>query len=95
MKNMFFGTVEASFQITGRGCVLVLDRPRSSEHRLRAKDCIQLRHPDGTIIETYIAAIELSCGPNVTDRVAFLLPESIAKADVPAGTEIWLPTNSN
>ena len=92
---MFFATVEDSFHITVRGCVIVSSEPRSSEHRLKAKDRIQLRHPDGTMIETHIAALELSCGPNVKDRVAFLLPESIAKADVPAGTEIWLSTNSD
>jgi hypothetical protein len=92
---MFFATVEDSFQITGRGCVIVSSQPRSPELRLRAKDRIHLRYPDGRIIETYIAAIEMLCGPKVKDGMAFLLPEPITKSDVPSGTEIWLATNSN
>jgi len=93
---MFFATVEDSFQITGRGCVIVPSQPRSPEFRLRAKDRIHLRYPDGRILETYIAAIEMICGPKVVrDRMAFLLPEPITKSDVPTGTEIWLATTSN
>jgi hypothetical protein len=92
---MFFATVEDSFQITGRGCVIVPSKPRSPKFQLRAKDRIQLRYPDGRIIETYIAAIEMVCGPKVKDRLAFLLPQPITKSDVPSGTEIWLDTLSN
>lgn len=93
---MFLAIVQDAFQISGRGCVVVLTQPRSPEFRLRAKDRIQLRYPDGRILETYIAGIEMLCGPNVKkEGLAFLLPESITKSDVPSGTEVWLEANSN
>jgi len=34
---MFFATVEDSFQITGRGCVIVSSQPRSPELRQELK----------------------------------------------------------
>jgi hypothetical protein len=33
-------------------------------------------------LDTYITAIEMLCGPNVIDRMAFRLPENIATEDV-------------
>ena len=87
----FLSKVEDFFQISGRGCVVVAAIPRSSpDFRLRVRDPIQLRDPDGRVLDTHAAGIEISCGPVVKDCLAFLLPEDIAKRDVPAGTEIWL-----
>jgi hypothetical protein len=60
------------------------------DFRLRAQDAIQFRNPDGRVLNTYIASIEMLCGPEVKDRRAFLLPKEITKQDVPKGTEIWL-----
>lgn len=92
---MFFAIVEDSFQVTGRGCVIVPGPSGSCDFQLRAKDPIQLRYPDGRIVETRIAAIEMISGPNVKGRMAFLLPEPITKSDVPSGTEIWLAAKSD
>ncbi len=59
---------------------------------LRARDSIQLRNPDGRILDTFISTIEMLCGPNVIDRMAFQLPGNITKDDVSKETEIWLAT---
>jgi hypothetical protein len=83
--------VEDTFQIAGRGCVVVPAIPRSElNFSLRAKDPVQLRMPDGRIINTHIVSIELACGPQVKDRMAFLLPGTIKTEEVPKGTEIWI-----
>lgn len=88
---MFLCKVEDVFQISGRGCVVVPAIPSSSlDFQLRAMDPIQLRTPDGRHISTHIAAIEMLCGPNVKDRMAFLLPSYLDREDVPKETEIWL-----
>jgi len=79
----FFSKVEDVFQISGHGCVVVPSIPRSSlDFQLHARDSIQLRNPDGRILDTYIAGIEILCGPKVIDRMAFLLPGNITKEDV-------------
>jgi translation elongation factor EF-Tu-like GTPase len=88
---VFLSTVEDTFSISGRGCVVVPAVPRSSlDFRLRAQDPIQLRTPDGRVLDTYVAGIEMICGPKVVDPIAFLLPENVTQQDVPKGTEIWL-----
>lgn len=92
---IFFSKVEETFEISGRGCVIVPDVPRSSLHfRLRAQDSIQLRNRNGAVLDTYIASIEMLCGSKVKDRIAFLLPANITRKDVPNGTEIWLVRES-
>jgi hypothetical protein len=88
---IFLSKVEDAFQISERGCVIVPAIPRAKvEFLLHAQDLIQLRNPDGRILDTYIVGIEMVCGPKARDRMAFLLPADITKRDVPRGTEIWL-----
>jgi len=88
---VYLSKVEDVFQLSGRGCVIVPAMPRSQAgFRLHVLDPIQLRGPGGTVLETYIAGIEILCGPQVVDRMAFLLPADVMKKDVPSGTEIWL-----
>jgi translation elongation factor EF-Tu-like GTPase len=93
---VFLSIVEDTFSVSGRGCVLVPAVRRSSlDFRLRAKDLIQLRTPDGHVLDTYVAGIEMLCGPAVKDRMAFLLPNNVTQHDVPKGTEIWLTQESS
>ena len=57
----------------------------------RMKDPIQLRGPDGRVLDTHVAGLEMVSGPNVRrDVVAFMLSKDITKQDIPPGTEIWL-----
>jgi len=90
-KMVLLSQVENTFQIAGRGCVVVPGIPRSElNFPLRANDLIQLRMADGRIINTHIVSIELLCGPQVKDRMAFLLPGTIEAKEVSKGTEIWI-----
>lgn len=73
----------------GRGCVMVPAVPNGVAVRIRDK--IQLRTPDGRVLDTHIASVELSkpsdgsaCG------AAIMLPRELVKRDVPTGTEVWL-----
>jgi hypothetical protein len=88
---IFFSKVEDAFQISGRGCIIVPAIPGSNVNsRLRLHDSIQLCSPGGRVLETHIAGIEMVCGPEAKDRMAFLLPANVTKRHVPGGTEIWL-----
>ena len=90
-------TVEDVFEIEGRGCVIApgLGESTPSHVHLRNRDPIALRRPDGSTIETHIHALEFLDGPNGRSCVSILLPPAITKAEVPIGTEVWLPLDSN
>ena len=81
-------SVETSFDIQGRGCYFTL-LDWKSDVRIRQKDRIQLRTPDGNILNTQIASVEPGTGTKGT-FIAIGLPYPIAKQDIPAGMEIWL-----
>jgi translation elongation factor EF-Tu-like GTPase len=82
--------VEDSFAITGRGCVIVF-KFLAEDGRIRVKDQIRLRAPDGHVRDTYVAGIERWSGPNRRRDVhGILVPADISKVDVPPNTEIWL-----
>ena len=83
--------VEHAFEIEGLGCVIAPGAPYPSATVpvVRKRDQIQLRTPDGRVIDTYVASIELISGPAFKDSVAIRLPKPIRPADIPAGTEVW------
>jgi hypothetical protein len=85
----YFSSVEETFMIQGRGCVIMPAWPPDFDFKLRSGDSIQLRNPS-QVLDTQIASIEfvkVVAGPS---RIAFLLPGDIAKSDVPPQTEIWI-----
>ena len=83
--------VEDVLDISGRGRVIAPVIPDGSDFKIRAKDRIQLRTPDGRVLETHIASIELlkpqDGGPC---RMAIMLPCDLVQQDVPTGTEVWV-----
>ena len=85
---MLWTTVETSFEVSGRGCVIV---PGSSnvDFRIRAGSPVQLRTPAGRVLDTCIGAVEFAKTTNGT-RLAIMLPPPLTRLDVPEGTEIWL-----
>jgi hypothetical protein len=85
----FVSKIEEIFRITGRGFFIV---PAALEAgvRLKAKDPIQLRTPDGQALDTHVVSIEFLSGPKVKGNLALLLPSEITEREVPLGTEIWL-----
>ena len=86
----FFSKVGDTFTIPGRGCVIVPATPYDLDFRFHNRDSIQLRSPSGVVIDTHIASIELVKPVAGPCRMAFLLPNEIAKSDIPPETEIWV-----
>jgi hypothetical protein len=64
--------------------------PEGSDFRVRANDQIELRTPEGRVLQTHIASVELGKHQNAPCRMVIMLPSDIAKRDVPTGTEVWL-----
>jgi hypothetical protein len=60
------------------------------DFRIRAKDQIELRTPEGRVLQTHIASVEFAKLQVAPCRMAIMLPVDIAKQDVPTGTEVWL-----
>jgi hypothetical protein len=95
----FLSKVEEVFEIKGRGCILLpglLESLAKDKNLLmRRGDSIELRKPDGSIIQTQLAEIDALRG----ERGIFfpiVLPKQFSKTDVPIGTEVWLcGTDSN
>ena len=90
---VFLCKVEASFLVPRRAGISILPGLPFKEPgmpRVRVNDKIELRTPNGTVIDTYIAAIAHA---KTTDGSVYpiQLPADIKKEDVPPGTEmIWL-----
>jgi len=84
-------TVEDVFDISGHGLILTPKIPDDLGLTVRPKDPIQLRTPDGRILETYIACFS-SGRPIGGDRrfYCIMLPRDFMKPDIPIGTEVWL-----
>jgi hypothetical protein len=86
----FLSTVEAVFEISGRGCVIVPGVP-PNDRIARNGSRIELRKPDGSILQTKIVALEIFARVEPSKKCyPILLPEGISKADVPIGTEVWI-----
>ena len=85
--------MEEIFSVIGRGVVILpgYPRDRADAPTIRVKDKIQLRRSNGEITETYIAGIEYVSGAKAVKRMLpILLPPYITKAEVQAGTEVWV-----
>jgi hypothetical protein len=83
--------VEDVFDIAVKGLVLTPSIPDNLGFAVRPKDLIQLRTPDGRVIETHIDCFG-SGRPRGSSRRFYdiVLPRDLLKKDVPIGTEVWL-----
>jgi translation elongation factor EF-Tu-like GTPase len=85
----FFSTVESTFSVAGRGLVIVPEVPQG-DFRIRAGTKIQLRTPDGRLLDSHITGVEfLKEALAAPCRMAILITRDIGRDDVPVGTEIW------
>jgi len=83
--------VEDVFDLSGRGCVLAPQVFSNVGVKVRAKDRLQLRTPDGRVVDTHIASIELGKPQDGSPCRAFImLPRELGKKHIPIGTEVWL-----
>jgi hypothetical protein len=79
--------VMGSFEVKGRGLVLLPGIIPEGDEVFRAGQPISLRTPGGSSIATRIAALGLLY-PNPKGEVMILL-QGFAQGDIPAGTEVW------
>lgn len=84
-------SIELPSSVKSYRCVIVI---KLLGGRIRVKDPIQLRTPDGQVRDTYIAGFEhlkysLLGPPPDKDRIGICLPRELTKEDVPPGTEVW------
>jgi hypothetical protein len=92
------GKVEDSFELPAfirQYRSVIMFHFLAADGRIRIKDEIQLRTPDGCVMQTYVAAFEhlkySQPAPPVYERpIGICLPPEITKADVPPGTEVWV-----
>ena len=83
-------TVEDVFDIAGRGLVITPKIPDDLGFAVRPNDPIQLRTPDGRILDTYIACFSSGRPSGGRRFYDIVLPRDLQKQDVPIGTEVWL-----
>jgi len=87
--DRILSVVDEVFDIAGRGCVIFPGVPIDSPYRVKVRDPIQLIRPDKSIVETYIAGIEIFTGA-VAGPFPILMPPEIQKSDIPIGTKVVL-----
>jgi hypothetical protein len=89
---LYVGNVVDTFDITGRGLVVATNLTYEQLPQcftLKIGDSVEFRHSGETVLTTTVAGIE-HCDPRTPKSVfAFLLPRSVQKVDVPAGSEVW------
>jgi hypothetical protein len=86
----FLFKVEVAFEISGRGCVIVPAMVEGADWKIRQRDSIQLRTPDGRTINTQITSVEFLKPAVGKCRMAVVLSSKVLKRDVPNGTDVWL-----
>lgn len=88
----FWSTIEASFTAPTRARVILL-YPSTADLCVCRGSAIQLRRPNGTIVDTQITGIEMVKGVDKS-QLGICLPVEFKKEDVPEGTEVWLVDQS-
>lgn len=86
----FLFKIEEVFEISGRGCVIVPAIDEGADFKIRARDAIQLRTPEGHTLNTQIGSVEFLKQAVGACRMAILLPTDVQKKDVPKGTDVFL-----
>jgi hypothetical protein len=80
-------TVQATFVIANRGVVACLGLTPGDGETFRIGDPLELRRPDGTVLQTRIAGIAVNVGPEGGHDVLF--PPEVSREDVTVGTQVW------
>lgn len=88
--------VEEVFEVKGRGIVLVPITQSGLGTDTKPGDEVQLRTPDGRLVQSRISSIELLHGidrnGNKFCRTAIMLPVEVARDRIGKGTEVWSHT---
>lgn len=81
-------TVEDRIVLSGRGLMLVPGIVTQGEERFRVGDPIQIRRPDGSVLEWKIGALPMVHVQKPLDTVVVLM-DGLNENDVPVGAQIW------
>jgi hypothetical protein len=87
-----YSSIQDIVKIKERGFVVVTKIPEK-EVRIRVGDGIQLRNPDGRVLNTKVSDIgHIKLLESRSDLFSWHLqfPPDIGLNDVPVGTEIWI-----
>jgi len=87
--------IDVVFSIEGRGTVIALPHESAwsiaKSEVIHRRERIQIRTPSGGCISTFVREIEMvNRGHPSRGSVAFLLPGTIRRDDIPEGSELWL-----
>lgn len=88
---MLVGAVVDTFEIQGRGLVVITDTPYERlprDLKLRIGDPVEL-HSCGRVFRSRVVGIEHGDPWTPKQLFAFLLPREVVKADVLVGAEVW------
>jgi hypothetical protein len=88
MRQLF--EIEDVFVLTGRGCVLVPGVPHAFTGSVKAGATIVVEPPSGRAFETRIVAFESVNRGRPTEHIAFSVPASIGKDQLPVGSKVFL-----
>jgi hypothetical protein len=78
------------FEIPGRGCVIVPAIVEGADFKIRLRDAIQFRTPEGRTLNTHIGSVEFLKQAAGAGRIGILLASDVLKQDVPKGSDVWL-----
>ncbi len=87
-------TIEAAFQIEGRGCVVVPGIPRDADSHVKVGDHVYILGGRRGCIDTVIRGIEMISARPRLAGFPILLPKTITKEDIPIGASLHIVEQS-
>ena len=84
----FLYRVDDVFDLSGR-CVVATPGIPSKTTGIRNGTPLELRRPDGSILQTQIAEIAFVDPYDPERPIQFSFPPELKKHDIPIGTEVW------
>ena len=81
--------VEDTFQISGRGVIVMPGIPRQRDWRIKVGDPLFLHRPDGSALQSSVFGIEMASPPHPS-CIPLLIGPGLTKDDIPVGTELWV-----
>jgi hypothetical protein len=81
------GEIVQTFFAKGRGRVLVVDVD-SPPAGLGQGDPVEIRWPEGRVLEVRLGAVELAAG-QYESTIGLYLPRELDSLEVPVGAKIW------
>ena len=85
----FLYRVDDVFDLGGGGIVATPGIPPETPD-IRNGTLLELCKPDGTVVETHIAAIAIVDPYDPKRPIQFSFPAGLKKQDIPVGTEVWV-----